>query len=473
MEDSQAFSRQLEERLDARRDRLNSVELPKLKESFKLFQSAFVGMNAILHKKGVLHDDPYKYDLKISDVTIPSESPFSESEKGDQMSVRVSQFEAYLDFLNNYYQFSCDFLVMGRIKRLLSLVKYFNFAQFTETSTQLNTRALAEIAGLVKKGSDSLSAGLIADAVGQLEKASREVLGCLKELTEYHKERYKLELRQIVMPGLPIDADLAIGRRDEAIKLIKRKFAEVASERPFYPELVEEVILEDFSSDGPFLREELLRKFAVAAEAKAAEAQSKSFKGLLIEGIRVLSAGSFALEESIAKLQENSALLSSFDQGLGARLKRMIRKLFSPEEKGLVYSVKFVDPVTKACSSEELDFSAFASETGKKAQFLSSLAQRGGSTAKRLEGMSDEQAYKFLQRNIEELQRSLRVLAALEEYFKAETPEDAKARVRGVRGEITTIKGAVIKANQKKHEYVAQSEELEQMKRLGIKESAP
>jgi hypothetical protein len=38
---------------------------------------------------------------------------------------------------------------------------------------------------------------------------------------------------------------------------------------------------------------------------------------------------------------------------------------------------------------------------------------------------------------------------------------------------MTTIKGAVIKANQKKHEYVAQREELEQMRRLGIEDLAP
>ena len=63
--------------------------------------------------------------------------------------------------------------------------------------------------------------------------------------------------------------------------------------------------------------------------------------------------------------------------------------------------------------------------------------------------------------------------SALEEFFKSEVPGEAKARVKGVRGEITAVKGAVIKANQKKHEYVAQCEELEQMKRLGIKDSAP
>jgi hypothetical protein len=43
------------------------------------------------------------------------------------MSIRVSQFEAYLDFLNNYYQFSCDFLTMGRIKRILALVNVLQF----------------------------------------------------------------------------------------------------------------------------------------------------------------------------------------------------------------------------------------------------------------------------------------------------------------------------------------------------------
>ncbi|MGA2546629.1 MAG: hypothetical protein ABSF43_08790 [Rectinemataceae bacterium] len=472
MEDPQAFSRQLEERLDARREKLNGVELPRLKDSFKNFQTAFVGMSVILRKKGVLHDDPYRFDLKISDVTIPSESHFSDAEKVDQISIRVSQLEAYLEFLDNYYEFSCDFLTLGRIKRLLALVMYFNFTQFSEISAKLNTRALCEIASMVKKGSDQLSAGLIADSILRLEKASRDIIIRIKDLTEYYKERYKLELRRNVMSGLSMDVGLAIGRREEAIKLIKRKFAEVATGRPFYPELVDEVLLEDFSSDGPALREERLRRFAAAEENKAGEAKAKSFKSMILDGIRSISAASFALEEAISKLEEDSVLLSSLDKGLGARLGRAFRKVFPSKKKGLVYELHFVDPVTRGCTKETLDFGVFVDEMCNKARSLSSLAQRGGASAKQLEGMSDAQAYDFLQRNIEELQRALRVLAALEDYFKSESPEEARTRVRGVRGEITTIKGAVIKANQKKHEYVAQREELEQMKRLGIKDSA-
>jgi len=279
-------------------------------------------------------------------------------------------------------------------------------------------------------------------------------------------------LRQIVMPGLPIDADMAIGRREEATKLIKRKFAEVASERPYYPELVEELILEDYSSDGPSLRDDLLRRFAAAEEKKSDGAPEKSYKGLILEGVRTLSSASFALETAVTKLEENSAYLASLDQGLGARLRRMIRRLFSAGETGKVYELQFVDPITRACSIESLDFGVFAEETGKKVRFLGSLAQRGGPSARRVEGMSEDQAYKFLQRNIEEIQRVLRTFAALEDYFKSEMPGESKTRHRSIRVEMTTIKGAVIKANQKKHEYVAQREELEQMRRLGIKDPA-
>jgi hypothetical protein len=151
----------------------------------------------------------------------------------------------------------------------------------------------------------------------------------------------------------------------------------------------------------------------------------------------------------------------------------MIRRLFSPEDKGLVYRVAILDPVSNLRVEENLDFGRFTEETKKRAALVASLAQRGGAAIKRMEGMPEDQSYKFLQRNIEELQKTLRVLAALDDFFKEEMPAESKSRLRGVKVEITTIKGAVIKANQKKHEYVAQREELEQMRRLGIRDAAP
>src|SRR5512145_1114837 len=93
------FARVLEERLGARSSRLDRVELKKLRDAFKIFQSAFQGIHAVLLRKGVIQEDPYKYDLKISEVACPPESPFTENERLEQMSIRLSQFESYLDFL--------------------------------------------------------------------------------------------------------------------------------------------------------------------------------------------------------------------------------------------------------------------------------------------------------------------------------------------------------------------------------------
>lgn len=470
MEDAQSYAKLLEERLDVRRDRLDRNDLPRLKEAFKLFQSAFQGIQQVLNKKGVIHDDPYKFDLKISDVTTPPEGPFTESDKVDQMSIRVSQLDSYLDFLNNYYQFSTEFLTMGRIKRLLGLTKYFNFTQFSETSTAQNTRALAELAGMVKKGSDQLSAGLIGESLGQLDRATRDIFAILKELTAYHKERYKLEIRQLVMPGLELDQTFVITHREEAVRIVKRKFAEVAGERPFYPELVEEVLSEDFTSDGQAMRDAVLKRFEPTEEKKVERNQNKSFKSLVLDGARILSGAGYPLEDCIAKLNENSAVLESHNQSLGAKLKRMVKRVFSPEDKGLNYEIEYVDQVTSQRKQEVLAFGRFTEECGKRARLLSSLIQRNSPTYKRIEGMPEDQAFKFLGRNIEELQRTLRTLAALDEFFRSSARPEDRGRIRNIKTELTTIKGAVIKANQKKHEYVAQCEEQEQMRRLGIRD---
>ena len=55
--------------------------------------------------------------------------------------------------------------------------------------------------------------------------------------------------------------------------------------------------------------------------------------------------------------------------------------------------------------------------------------------------------------------------------MRAPAPVEDRPKLKGIKAELLTIKGALIKANQKKHEYVAQMEEAEQMKRLGISTS--
>ncbi len=470
MEGNGDYERILEERLLAKAETLDRVELPKLKEAFKLFQTAFQGIHTVLLRKGVIQTDPYKFDLKISEVQTPPESPFAESDKIEQISIRLSQFDSYLDFLNGYYQFSVDFLTMGRVKRLINLTKYFNFLQFSETSTQLNTRCFAEIVGLVRKGTDPLSTGIIGEGLLSLERTSREIFQILKSLTLYHKERYKLDIRQLVLAGLPLNRERVITHRDEVIRTVKKKFAETMGDRPFYSELVEEVLSEDHSSDGPNLRDDILAQLQVKEEKKTDTAQARNFKAIVLDGARVLAGAGYQLEEAIRKLRENSLLLENQNRTFLGQMRKMIRRLFNPTEDNVVYQVEYSDPITAEHRREEIDFTQLSEEVARRGRVLSSMMARNSQSWQRVASAPEEQAYRFLEKGLEDIQRYYRRLSALDEHFKNEiTDPESKPKVRGIKVELATLKTSIIKANQKKHEYVAQKEEIEQMRRLGIR----
>ncbi len=469
MAEEQTFVHRLESALETKRASLDRNELTRLKDSWKLFQASFHGISTVLLKKGVIHEDPYKYELKISDVQNPPDTPFLESERAEQMSLRISQFEAYIEFLINYYQFDTDFITIGRIKRLLAFVKYFNFTSFQETSTAPSTRGLAELVGLVRKGNDPMSSGILSEAIGQLERSTRDILACLKAISEFQREAYKMEVRILVMPGLAIDAEFETKHREEALRKVKSKFAEVAGDRPYYPELVSEILDEDCAPDGESRRAELLRKLAVTEEKKTTKAQSKSYKTIIIDGIRILAGAGTQLEDCVLKLSSNSAIIQSVERGLVVQLRKMIRKLFGGGEGKLVYEVPVVDPLTGEKHSETIEFGIFIDEGTRRARLLTSLLQRNGPTMQRLESAPDDHVFKFLERNLEELQRMIRKLNALDDYFKSIFPVEEKAKFRGIKSEITTIKNCIIKSNQKKHEFHAQVEEEEQLRRLGVR----
>jgi hypothetical protein len=209
------------------------------------------------------------------------------------MSIRLSNYESQLDFLINFYQYSIDFFTMERIKRVVALTKYFMWTQLNSNSPNINTRTLVELIGLVKGGNDQLSIGLVSDSVQILEKTSKTIFSLLKEASDYQRENYKLELRLRVMGSLKFAPETVITHKDDTIRQVKRKFAEAMAERPFYPELVDEVLKEDYSGEGPGLRSDLLARMALKDDKPKEEKRSISFKATLMDGIRILGSLNF------------------------------------------------------------------------------------------------------------------------------------------------------------------------------------
>jgi hypothetical protein len=469
MEDNLGFEGVLEEALTRKGAALDAKELPQLKEQFRVFQSSFQGIHQLLLRKGLIHEDPYQYDMKASEVSNPPEGSFLESEKTDQMSIRLATYGAQLDFLNNYYQFSIDFLNMGRIKRLLSFIKYFNWQQMTESAPGLNTRTLYEMLESVRKGNDSFSTGIVNDGLTQIEKTAKAILTLLKEITFYHKECYKLDIRKRVMPSVTLNKDEVFTNMDDSLKQIKRSFALEMGDRPFYPDLIQEILNEDYAGGGENLRQELLKKLDTAEEKKEEQKKSVSFKGILMEGVRVLSTVSMSLDDAVRKLQENNALLQNKRVTVWTQLRDWFRTMFKTDATGATYDVEYFDPVSAMNKTESIDFNLFCEDVSKKARILTSVSIKTSQTYRRLESAKDEQVYAFLTKNFEDMQAIHRRLSALDAFFKGEVAEEDREKVRGIKVELLNIKDTMIRVNQKKHEYISQKDELEQMKKLGIK----
>jgi hypothetical protein len=85
-----------------------------------------------------------------------------------------------------------------------------------------------------------------------------------------------------------------------------------------------------------------------------------------------------------------------------------------------------------------------------------------------MQSMTDEQLMGMLEKNLRDVQTIHKILSALDDFFKVEAGREDRNKIKGIKPELGVMKNAIVKANQRRHDYSAQKEEEEQMKKLGI-----
>jgi len=472
MEGSENFQFLLEEAVIKKKAEIEKKNLAELKEYFQKMQISVKGLLSILIRKSLLQEDPYKYDKQISEVCLPSSAPFTESEKITQMSIRMAEYERQFEFICNYYQFSVDFINLKRIKLLVDLVKYIKWDELRNNSTFINTRTLADLLGKVTRGTDNLSAGLIGDSVEQIVKSVKSILQILKSLASFHREVYKLNIRLSILSNFTIAEESALNQPDEIIKKVKSQFPSLFPNQPFYPELIREILNEDFGPQKESLRQHLLKKLEVKAETPKKKIQKVSFKAMLLESLRVLATAGPYLMDISNKLQASSILLANRKKSFSEKFKEWLNRIVGRAEDDDIYEVELLDSTTSTTKIERINFTEFLSDLQKRARFLTNCTNKLSTTYKRLENSEEEKIFEFLSLTISDVQKYLKLTPALDIYFRSEIPKIERAKIRGVKLELNSIKNYLIKANQKKHEYVAKKEETEQLQKLGISSMA-
>lgn len=466
MEDKNAS---LQRAVDAYREHLEKTALPKLKDQFRILYSAFNGIRDILLKRAIIHEDPYKNDRKISEISPPSDAPFLESEKTEELSIRLSRYEAQFDFLLNYYQFSTEFLDMKRIKLLVALLRYISWDQFSETHKDITTRALAECVARIKRGSDNISIGIINSSLDQIRKSTQICLAGLKNLANFQKEAYKLEIRLQVLPQVSIKAEQALSQKNAILKKIRQVFGTELPGKPFYPELVGEILEENYGPHGEEMIAAIIARLRVKEEKKTPLSHQVSFPAILREAIRSLASVSRYLEEAAQKLWNNHELMQNRKVSLVEKFKKWIHSMQSGKSTPIIYEVEYFDITTSSSKRESITFEPFIDTVRRNVRIYNGILTRTGNLYRRMEEADEKQLSAFLDKHLGDLSITFRRMEALDSFFKDNVEGKQRQFLRGIKIELTAIKNNMVKANQKKHEYTSRKEEAEQMKKLGFK----
>jgi hypothetical protein len=452
------YNENLQQVLQSRGNLIEKEELIKLKDALRIFQTCYASLYNIFLKKKLINEDPYKQETKISELEVPEIGPFNEAKKFEQISLRLSNYDNQLDFLVNFYQLGVDFLNLERIKRILGLVRFIDWLNLTPDSQFPNTRAVSELANLSKTGVDAITLSIIGESLSKISKATTSILNILKGLSIYYRECYKLNVRQNVTQSMSASEAVAAN--------IKKKMQAALPGTPFYMELIDEIIKEDYTKDGPELKENILKILRVEAEKPKAVKPPVDFKNILLEGIQVIGGASFPLNEIGGKLDANEEVFENRKKGFMEKIKNLIRQITNAEPEEVIYAIEYLDATKGVPVKEKIQFHLFRQMMGKKSVFLNSCIK--GPAYSKISNLSEEQIIQYLEKNIREVQSLHKTLTALDDFFKNNANPGERDKIKGIKPELSTLKNSIVRANQLRYEYSAQKEENDQMKRLGI-----
>ena len=202
---------------------------------------------------------------------------------------------------------------------------------------------------------------------------------------------------------------------------------------------------------------------------KARRTEEKSAKPDLIEAIRLLAASTRHLELAIDKTNQNAQLFDTQHQGSGGALVRWIRRVLQKADRPTrVYEVEFVDVATAASKTEKIDYESFIVDASRFSHGTAAYLNKLSAKAAELENAAETRLFETLESLIVSMQKFVKILPALHETFSADLPRESRETLKGVKLEANAIRNAIVKANQKRHDYLSQIEEKEQLKKLGI-----
>ena len=462
------FTSQLEVALMAKQSWFNAERLQSMLEQFRLMYSCVRNLNEVLVKRSLIQPDPYKLETRISEIAVIETDNFTENEDSIVLGKRFSDYEMMLDFICNYFRFSVENITINRIKILLDLLKAFDWTNLSSNSSKSNTRALATALTKARTNAPAVTVSLINDSQEKCAKSTKIINSYLAELADFQREFYKGNLRKDLFEHPDFDKKKAFSSPEAELEEIRRLYVKTTGKKTFYTDVVQEIINEDQGPDKENLRHKLLEKLEIKITETKKETHTVNPHDLLMTAVFALGGMGSILGQLYAKLSDNFDLLFYVKKTLFVKFMEALKKALGLKEKPRNCTITVTDPQSGTKTTQQIEVTSFLAQVSKLAHIYSGIAAKG-SEYNKINNANEDDALIFLNRQIQENQKLFTTINALDEHFKSHVETTQRAKVKGLKIDLSSYRNAIIAANKKRGEYASAKEEIEQMKKLGIK----
>lgn len=469
MEDSQ-YNQQLQAALTQKQEWYNKTGFPELLGQYRLLSSCVRNLYDMLKKKALVNPDPYSVDKRISNIIVPETSQFSDQELPNVLGERLSDYDAVLDFISNYFRFSVETLPPATIKKLVELNNVIDWQNLTQNNSKCNTRALATILAQARVNAPAILVSMINDCLQKGRDTTASIAKSLSEFTVFQKELYKGEVRKGLFEHPDFNKEKAFSSPDAEMAEIKRLYTKVMGKRPFYTELINEIVMEDLGNDKENRRAEVFRRLAIKTEPLKQKIEKKGpdTKAMLIDTVMAIGGMAPTLEQIRNKLIENFNIFYANKTSFFRKLANLFRKMFKSKNSARFCTIKIVDGKTGSTRELKLNIDDFLTDMSQKIRVYNGIGTQG-MEFQRVVQYPEDKIYNFICKQISESQSMFTTINSLDSFFKTEVDLINRPKIKGLQIDLSSLRNSIITANKKRADYQAVKEESEQMSKLGIK----
>ena len=249
---------------------------------------------------------------------------------------------------------------------------------------------------------------------------------------------------------------------------IRRLYVKTTGKKNFYTDLVQEIIAEDQAPNRAELRQKLIEKLEIKITETKKETHTVNPHDLLMSAVFSLGVMSSILGGLYSKLSENFDLLFYVKKSLFSKFMEALKKALGIKEKERECTITVTDQQSGSKSQQHIKVNELLAQISKLAHIYAGIASKGNEYNK-INSANEDDALIFLNRQIQENQKLFTIINALDDHFKSHVEVLQRPKVKGLKIDLSSYRNAIIAANKKRGEYASAKEEIEQMRKLGIK----